>query len=197
MKRLQVNILLGVICCVATLPVVRSLSSNQEVIKALNEPAPKPVTDETPQAPQNVENKERVRQPIRESRATKVVWLPEDEENAAHFVHACRTTDTAWAMCPNTLVGMQPWNLPQGDREEFARMMREATNEARLVRTAVLRKIHPQLPAAFEDFKNATFIIGPNVSARKPDKASQQIWQRWSQWQRTYKNQFRIPDGAL
>jgi hypothetical protein len=143
-------------------------------------------------------------------------WSPTDVENATHLVRAMRAASEAWAICRNanrpwqpggppeilgpsgvaqSKVG-RPWLLNSSDLQEFVRLISEANREARMVRKEVLRRMHAQLPDAFNDFIISTSYIATHASVSRPDPRYTQMWRRWSEWRLTNWAEVRIPEGA-
>jgi S1-C subfamily serine protease len=145
-------------------------------------------------------------------------WSPEDVESAVHFVRAYRAADAAWALCrqpdppwqpgdpPEIVNGNKPSGIARVGRPcllapkalaEFSRLMAEASREGSLVRKDVLRRIHPRMPDAFEDFILATRYIATHAHLSRPDPRYAEMWRRWSDFRTTSRADVHIPKEAL
>lgn len=145
-------------------------------------------------------------------------WSPEEVGNAAHFARAMRTYREAWDLCreadrrpwqpgdpPEILnsagqapsKAKRPWLLKAADRREFVRLIEEASREAGMVRSDVLRRMHRQLPDALEDFIISTRYLASSVAAgRPPETRIYAAGRRWGEWWMTNRADVRIPEGA-
>jgi|SRR6516165_4399673 hypothetical protein len=119
-----------------------------------------------------------------------------EHDSAAHFARAIQASDEAWSLCQATFTGYRPWALPAPSKARFAELMDEASREARLVPRDVLTNLHPGLPAAFQDFADATYLYAANARASRPDKSMQQTWARWQRWWQTYGRQIHLADDS-
>jgi hypothetical protein len=90
----------------------------------------------------------------------------------------------------------RPWPVADQFRPEFAGLMWEANQQARLVRKDVLRRMHPRLPDAFNDFILFTDYVATHAYASRPAPRHLQMWQRWSEWYQTHASDLRLPKSA-
>jgi S1-C subfamily serine protease len=155
------------------------------------------------------------REPAGYAAQTSDGWTSEDVANAARFVRAIRTMSTAFAICsesdrrgwqpgdPPQILGPggqvqaktgRPWLLSPRERDEFRRLCYSAWEDARLTRKDVLKRIHPALPYAFDDFIHTVSYLAINADHPNSNQAAQ--WRRWSDWWAANKRDAQIPAGA-
>src|SRR5207248_1430648 len=138
-------------------------------------------------------------------------WTPRDLEDVAHFMRAVRAADEAWALAHTGDVPWQPGDPPQitnGSRRptskvrrpwlvsdkvrpEFVGLMWEASQQAKMVRKDVLRRLHPHLPEHFNDFILVTDYIATHADDDRPAPRYVSLWQRWSDWYQTHAGELR------
>jgi hypothetical protein len=143
-------------------------------------------------------------------------WTPRDLEDVAHFTRALRAADEAWALTVKSDAPWQPgdppvitngsrrptgkngprWLVADHVRPEFAGLMFEASQQAKMCRKNVLRRLHPNLPEHFNDFILVTDYIATHVDDTKPAPRYASLWQRWSDWYLTHASDFRMPAVA-
>jgi hypothetical protein len=124
-------------------------------------------------------------------------WPAEDLRNAAHFVRAIQAANNAWELCRKAgQSAYRPWLLGSRDRAEFAKLIVQANVEAKLVRRDILKRMHPMLPTAFDDFILATSHMDDIAISGKPDGRVTAVWNRFTQWWGLNASKVRIPEGA-
>src|SRR5262249_43639803 len=134
------------------------------------------------------------------SEATSNRWPPGDVESASRVLRAIRAQSDAWGICKNlAMVGppYKPWEIDSAwEKGEFIAHMERASYEAKLARPETLRRMHPDLPRAWQDFVTGTYGIAWVVRNNRDDRAVREAWDHWLTWEKLHGRGVRLPPGA-
>jgi hypothetical protein len=132
--------------------------------------------------------------------ATSSNWPPGDVESASRVLRAIRAQDAAWSICKNLAMVGPPYQYLRIDapceRGEFIAYMEKASIEAKLARPETLRRMHPDLPRAWQDFIIGSYAIAWSVRTGQVDRAGTQAWEQYSVWHKLHASEVRLPPGA-
>lgn len=129
-------------------------------------------------------------------------WSSAEIASVKHFLDATRLTKEALAICaksqspwrpgqPAVILDRagnpidrtgKPWLLSDQEKADFVKLVKQADEHAHQVRPEVLKKMHPELPDAFKDFKTATAFMQSAPYMIRPHPAGINAWGRWTGW---------------